>query len=152
MQTLRGMASRNERVALSPRQVDWLRLLVARADEIERERERMAQPVEFTGNVVRLATPNASCANDTKGCHMRLVILALALLAFPVTATAGVPNMTCKAKGSGVTGMQQTARCISDTTAETSTSTTTSRRSSWGVTYRAIWCSYWTTTIAMAMS
>jgi hypothetical protein len=37
---------------------------------------------------------------------MRLVILALALLAFPVTATAAVPNMTCKAKGPGVTGMQ----------------------------------------------
>jgi hypothetical protein len=30
---------------------------------------------------------------------MRLVILALGLLAFPVTAaTAGVPNMTCKAE------------------------------------------------------
>jgi hypothetical protein len=35
---------------------------------------------------------------------MRLAILALALLAFPVTATAGVPNMTCKAEGPTVAG------------------------------------------------
>jgi hypothetical protein len=34
-----------------------------------------------------------------KGGPMRLIILALGLLAFPVTAcTAGVPNMTCKAE------------------------------------------------------
>jgi hypothetical protein len=45
--------------------------------------------------------------------HMRLVILALALLAFPVTAaTAGVPNMTCRAKGPGVTGMQDGPRLL----------------------------------------
>jgi hypothetical protein len=44
---------------------------------------------------------------------MRLVILALALLAFPVTAaTAGVPNMTCRAKGPGVTGMQDGPRLL----------------------------------------
>jgi hypothetical protein len=30
---------------------------------------------------------------------MRLTILAIVLLVFPVTATAAVPNMTCKAKG-----------------------------------------------------
>src|SRR6185436_6100112 len=36
---------------------------------------------------------------------MRLTILALALLAFSVTeATAGVPNMTCKAEGTAVGG------------------------------------------------
>ena len=44
---------------------------------------------------------------------MRLVIIALALLAFPVTAaSAGVPNMTCKAKGPGVTGMQDGPRLL----------------------------------------
>jgi hypothetical protein len=45
-----------------------------------------------------------------KGSHMRLVILALGLLAFPVTAaTAGVPNMTCKAERTveGPTGQQR---------------------------------------------
>jgi hypothetical protein len=43
---------------------------------------------------------------------MRLVILALGLLAFPVTAaTAGVPNMTCKAERTveGPTGQQREA-------------------------------------------
>jgi hypothetical protein len=39
---------------------------------------------------------------------MRLVILALGLLAFPVTAaTAGVPNMTCKAERTVVGPMGQ---------------------------------------------
>ena len=35
---------------------------------------------------------------------MRLVILAFALLTFPVTATAAVPNMTCNAEGTAVGG------------------------------------------------
>jgi hypothetical protein len=36
---------------------------------------------------------------------MRFIILSLALLTFPATAaTAGVPNMTCKAEGKAVGG------------------------------------------------
>src|SRR5262245_36354238 len=43
-----------------------------------------------------------------KGSHMRLVILALGLLAFPVTAaSAGVQNMTCKAERTVVGPMGQ---------------------------------------------
>lgn len=57
VRSLRAMASRHERVRLSPRQAEWLRTLLRRADEIEREQPvqtAMQQSNEVTGNVVRL--------------------------------------------------------------------------------------------------
>ena len=62
MRSLRDLAGRYERVTLSPRQRDWLELLLARVEQIERERQSnppdaavMQQPDEaVTGNVVQL--------------------------------------------------------------------------------------------------
>jgi hypothetical protein len=62
MRTLRDLAGKDERVALSPRQVGWLEMLLARAELMDAEPPRappveatMQQPNEVdTGNVIQL--------------------------------------------------------------------------------------------------